>query len=254
MFEYSDEMIALKPTVVRIVSRIMVGISRKESKMTQSQRKKMIIERRQAILKKRAMHNAIFNGIMIILIMLIGLYISVNAQPKVNESEANIDYHLTVGVASILEKDINQSSSVEEVESIETYPEFEYSKDWDANDSYLLAKIAMCEAGNQNTQTKTLVIMTILNRVWDDYFPDTIEEVIFQQGSNGVYQFSPIGDGSWEKNEPDEDCWEAVRIVMESRYDYSDGALYFESYKNEDNWHSRNLEFLYQSQAMRFYK
>lgn len=226
--------------------------------MTQSQRKRMMIKRRQVILRKRAMHNAIFNGIMIMLIMSIGLYITVNAnqnmQPKVNESETSIDYHLTAGVASILEKDINQSSSVEEVESIEMYPEFEYSKDWDANDSYLLAKIAMCEAGNQNTQTKTLVIMTILNRVWDDYFPDTIEEVIFQQSSNGVYQFSPIGDGSWERNEPDEDCWEAVKIVMESKYDYSGGALYFESCENEDNWHSRNLEFLYQSQTMRFYK
>lgn len=222
--------------------------------MTQSQRKKMIIKRRQAILKKRAMCSVIFSGIIIILIMSIGLYISVNVQPKVNESETNIDYHLTADAASTPEKDINQSSSVEEVESIEIYPEFEYSKDWDANDSYLLAKIAMCEAGNQNTQTKTLVIMTILNRVWDDYFPDTIEEVIFQQSSNGVYQFSPIGDGSWEKNEPDKDCWEAVRIVMESKYDYSEGALYFESCENEDNWHSRNLEFLYQSQAIRFYK
>lgn len=229
--------------------------------MTQSQRKRIIIKHRQAILKKRAMHNAIFNGIMIMLIMSIGLCITVNAnqnmQPKVNESERNIDYHLTAGVASILEKDINQPSSVEEVESVESiemYPEFEYSKDWDVNDSYLLAKIAMCEAGDQNIQTKTLVIMTILNRVWDDYFPDTIEEVIFQQGSNGVYQFSPIGNGSWEKNEPDKDCWEAVRIVMESKYDYSGGALYFESCENEDNWHSRNLEFLYQSQTMRFYK
>ena len=226
--------------------------------MTQSQRKRIIIKRRQALLKKRAIHNAIFNGIMIMFVMSISLYITVNAnqnmQPKVNESETSIDYHLTAGIASILENDVNQSSSTEEVESIEMYPEFEYSKDWDANDSYLLAKIAMCEAENQNTQTKTLVIMTVLNRVWDDYFPDTIEEVIFQQDSNGVYQFSPIGDGSWEKNEPDEDCWEAVRIVMESKYDYSGGALYFESCENEDNWHSRNLEFLYQSQAMRFYK
>ena len=229
--------------------------------MTQSQRKRMMIKRRQAILKKRAMHNAIFNGIMIMFTMLIGLCITVNSnqnmQPKVNESKTSIDYHLTAGVASILEKDINQSSSsssIEEVESTETYPQFKYSKDWDANDSYLLAKIAMCEAGNQNIQTKTLVIMTILNRVRDEYFPNTIEEVIFQQGSNGVYQFSPIGDGSWEKNKPDEDCWEAVKIVMESKYDYSGGALYFESCENEDNWHSRNLEFLYQSQAMRFYK
>ena len=138
-----------------------------------------------------------------------------------------------------------ESSEVE----VDYYPEFTYSKDWSAEESYLLARIAMAEAEGCNTQTKTLIIMCVLNRVWSDEFPDTIEEVIFQEN-----QFSPIDNGRWDRVEPNEDCYEAVKIVMEAKYDYSGGATYFESCTDEDNWHSRNLEFLYESQGIRFYK
>lgn len=138
-----------------------------------------------------------------------------------------------------------ESSEVE----VDYYPEFTYSKDWSANESYLLARIAMAEAEECNTQTKTLIIMCVLNRVWSDEFPDTIEEVIFQEN-----QFSPIDNGRWDRVEPNEDCYEAVKIVMEAKYDYSGGATYFENCADEDNWHSRNLEFLYESEGIRFYK
>lgn len=132
---------------------------------------------------------------------------------------------------------------------VDYYPEFTYSKDWSAKESYLLARIAMAEAEGCNTQTKTLIIMCVLNRVWSDEFPDTIEEVIFQEN-----QFSPIDNGRWDRVEPNEDCYEAVKVVMEAKYDYSGGATYFESCDDEDNWHSRNLEFLYESEGIRFYK
>ena len=138
-----------------------------------------------------------------------------------------------------------ESSEVE----VDYYPEFTYSKDWSAQESYLLARIAMAEAEGCNIQTKTLIIMCVLNRVWSDEFPDTIEEVIFQEN-----QFSPIDNGRWDRVEPNEDCYEAVKVVMEAKYDYSGGATYFENCADEDNWHSRNLEFLYESEGIRFYK
>ena len=138
-----------------------------------------------------------------------------------------------------------ESSEVE----VDYYPEFTYSKDWSAKESYLLARIAMAEAEGCNTQTKTLIIMCVLNRVWSDEFPDTIEEVIFQEN-----QFSPIDNGRWDRVEPNEDCYEAVKVVMEAKYDYSGGATYFENCADEDNWHSRNLKFLYESEGIRFYK
>lgn len=135
------------------------------------------------------------------------------------------------------------------------YPRFSYSKDWDYEDSCLLAKIAMAEAEGENLQTKTLVILTVLNRVHSDEFPNTIHDVIFQYNSEkDIYQFSPVMPGGrWWTTEPNDDCWEAVRVVQEAQYDYSGGALYFESC-DYDSWHSRNLTFLYQSGRMKFYE
>lgn len=125
------------------------------------------------------------------------------------------------------------------------------------NEIYLLAKINECEAGNQNIETRMLVVLTVLNRVKSDKFPGTIEEVI-KENHNGVYQFSPlVQGGSWYYTEPSDDAYKAVDLVTEELFngvDTSDGSLYFESCSDEDNWHSRNLEYLYQSGDIRFYK
>lgn len=137
----------------------------------------------------------------------------------------------------------------ETIEPENSYPRFSYSKDWSVEDSYLLAKIAMAEAESESIQGKTLVILVVLNRVRNADFPNTIQGVIFEEN-----QFTPVINGRFDKVEPNADCWEAVQVVMEAQYDYSDGALYFESCDNADNWHSRNLEFLYQCGNHKFYK
>lgn len=122
------------------------------------------------------------------------------------------------------------------------------SKDWDADDSYLLAKIAMAEAEGEDVEGKALVILVVLNRVWTDEFPGTIHDVIYQK-----HQFSPIANGRFDRVEPDDECYEALEMVM-SGWDESDGALYFESEKSADNWHSRHLEYLFTHGGHRFYK
>lgn len=122
------------------------------------------------------------------------------------------------------------------------------SEDWDAEDSYLLAKIAMAEAEGEDVEGKALVILVVLNRVWTDEFPGTIHDVIYQKS-----QFSPIANGRFDRVEPDDECYEALEMVM-SGWDESDGALYFESEKSADNWHSRHLEYLFTHGGHRFYK
>ena len=139
-------------------------------------------------------------------------------------------------------------AEVEQIERNEPETDEMFSED----EKYLLAKIAMAEAESCDTQTKSYVIMTVLNRVKTNGFPNSIKEVIFEKRGT-TYQFSPIGDGRWDKVEPNEDCWLAVEAVINSE-DYSQGALYFESCTNSDNWHSRNLQFLYKSNGLRFYK
>ena len=122
------------------------------------------------------------------------------------------------------------------------------SRDWDTEDSYLLAKIAMAEAEGEDVEGKALVILVVLNRVWTDEFPGTIHDVIYQKR-----QFSPIANGRFDRVEPDDECYEALEMVM-SGWDESDGALYFESEKSADNWHSRHLEYLFTHGGHRFYK
>ena len=204
---------------------------------------------------ERAMcKNMIWHIIIITIIMIIALCNmprvvideKENTSKSVSESYSNKTTTPYVSNLVTFEPQTEEESS--EIE-VDYYPEFTYSKDWSAKESYLLARIAMAEAEGCNTQTKTLIIMCVLNRVWSDEFPDTIEEVIFQEN-----QFSPIDNGRWDRVEPNEDCYEAVKVVMEAKYDYSGGATYFESCDDEDNWHSRNLEFLYESEGIRFYK
>lgn len=130
-----------------------------------------------------------------------------------------------------------------------------YHKEYSDEEKYMLAKIAMCEAEDQDLQTKKLIIMTILNRVESIDFPDSIREVIFEKVSDKYYQYSPtMPGGRWYEVEPNKECYDAVEEVLLSEYDCSEGALYFESCKETENWHSRNLEYLYQSQGFRFYK
>lgn len=121
------------------------------------------------------------------------------------------------------------------------------SMDWDAEDAFLLAKIAMAEAESEDTEGKALVILVVLNRVWDDKFPDTIEDVIYQPG-----QFSPVANDRFDEVEPDADCWAALDLIMLDKWDESYGATYFES-KSESTWHSKNLDFLFRHGRHYFY-
>lgn len=123
-----------------------------------------------------------------------------------------------------------------------------FSRDWGAEESYLLAKIAMAEAEGEDLEGKALVVMVVLNRVWSEGFPDSIEEVIYQQN-----QFSPLlPGGRWWTTEPDAECWKAVEMVQTEGWDKSHGATYFES-EGSSQRHKNNLEFLFQHGNHYFY-
>lgn len=205
-------------------------------------------------LERATCKNLVWHIIIITIIMIIALcnmprvVIAEKEDASKSVSESYSNKTTTPYVSNLVTFEPQTEEESSEIE-VDYYPEFTYSKDWSAKESYLLARIAMAEAEGCNTQTKTLIIMCVLNRVWSDEFPDTIEEVIFQEN-----QFSPIDNGRWDRVEPNEDCYEAVKVVMEAKYDYSGGATYFENCADEDNWHSRNLEFLYESEGIRFYK
>lgn len=129
-----------------------------------------------------------------------------------------------------------------------TYTSMIHSYDWDGEDERMLAKIAMAETEGESVEGKALVILVVLNRVWSDEFPDSIEEVIFQKN-----QFSPVAEGGrYWTTEPDAGCYEALELVM-GGWDESQGAFYFES-TGRDGWHSQNLEFLFEFGGHKFYR
>lgn len=138
--------------------------------------------------------NMIWHIIIITIIMIIALcnmprVIAEKEDTSKSVSESYSNKTTTPYVSNLVTFEPQTEEESSEVE-VDYYPEFTYSKDWSAEESYLLARIAMAEAEGCNTQTKTLIIMCVLNRVWSDEFPDTIEEVIFQEN-----QFSPTDNG-----------------------------------------------------------
>lgn len=199
-----------------------------------------------SVRKAKYQRQLALHGTMIVLIMVIGFKAClVQAMDKCQVVNSNVS---TTG-------EVVQTTTVEQMayEQVPQQDKSEYNKNWSAEDNYLLAKIVMAEAEGCNKETKTLVAMVVLNRVQSDQFPDTIYDVIFQR-YNGTYQFSPIGNGRWDSVEPNGDCYEAVEAAKRGIYDHCDGALYFESCANKDNWHSRNLEYICESEGVRFYK
>lgn len=109
-----------------------------------------------------------------------------------------------------------------------TYVSMVKSYDWDGEDAEMLMKIAMAEAEGESVEGKALVMLVVLNRAWSDELPDSIEAVLFQKN-----QFSPVADGGrYWTTEPNTECAEALALV-ESGWDESQGALYFESAANE---------------------
>lgn len=138
----------------------------------------------------------------------------------------------------------NQDPAIDEIVEHENIPQRETV--FDGYNNYLLAKIAMAEAGDQDTKGKALVIRVVLNRVNNRSFPDTVSGVIYQKR-----QFSPVLEGKFENVIPDVDCWKALDLVMDG-WDESQGALYFKM-KCKSKWHERNLRFLFKYQDHYFF-
>lgn len=221
--------------------------------------------RREMALRRNLLRNIFTNlTIVLFIFILILMQLNLNDQTaaydsqKDNESQkvdvvvkpTYSDNHLTSGITAEISKSLAdvEVSGANTTELIQIRQEFE----WTEHEEYLLARIVMAEAEGCDYSTKQYVAMCVLNRVLSNEFPDSIEEVIFQPK-----QFSPITNGRWDRVEPNDECYEAVKSLYGIQYpmlaEWSMGCLYFESCEGE-SWHSRNLTFLYESEEMKFYK
>ncbi len=118
-----------------------------------------------------------------------------------------------------------------------------------------LLKIVQAEAGNEDEEGKMLVAGVILNRVEDSKFPGTVTEVVMQKES-GVYQFSPIANGTYQNVKVTEETIDAVERVLAGE-DITQGALYFASRKYADpekmKWFDNSLTKLFEHGGHEFF-
>ena len=120
----------------------------------------------------------------------------------------------------------------------------------------ILTRIVEAEAGNLDKKSKILVANVILNRIDHEQFPDTVEEVVFQN-VNGAVQFSPIADGRYYTVKIAESTKESVDRALAGE-DYSEGALYFMersiSARSNVDWFDNCLTKLFKYESHEFFK
>lgn len=131
-----------------------------------------------------------------------------------------------------------------------------YRIDLEEHEVDILCRIVQAEAGGEDIRGKILVADVIINRVENPSFPDNVEDVVFQSG-DGVYQFSPVGNGRINDVTVTEETREAVFSALLGE-DISDGALYFISRKYADpdglTWFENNLTSVMQYGGHEFFR
>lgn len=131
--------------------------------------------------------------------------------------------------------------------------EFLYEVDMEDYDALL--RIVEAEAGCEDETGKLLVANVVLNRVNNEKFPDTIQEVVLQK-EKGKTQFSPVANGRFYTVEVSEETIDVVNRALCGE-DVSQGALYFAArkYANPERmkWFDTHLTFLFEYGGHEFF-
>lgn len=118
-----------------------------------------------------------------------------------------------------------------------------------------LLQIVQAEASCEDEKGKMLVAGVVLNRVEHQNFPDSVVEVVMQQ-EQGVYQFSPVADGTYNRVEITQETIDAVERVLQGE-NVTQGALYFAARKSADpakmKWFDCSLVRLFQHGGHEFF-
>ena len=89
------------------------------------------------------------------------------------------------------------------------------------SDYDLICRTVYCEAGNQSLNTQMMVALTILNRLDDEKFPNTVRGVVYQKNAYAV-----TGWKNFEQYEWTEQVEKAVNIALEKNI-YPKDMFYF---------------------------
>ncbi|MCM1223750.1 MAG: cell wall hydrolase [Lachnospiraceae bacterium] len=75
----------------------------------------------------------------------------------------------------------------------------------------MVSQVITAEAEGEDWEAQWYIACVILNRVESDLFPDSIEEVIFQEK-----QFSCIWNGRYDRSRPNDSCMEALQYALDA--------------------------------------
>lgn len=125
----------------------------------------------------------------------------------------------------------------------QAYMRFHYDYNVSAEEREILCRIVEAEATGGNVEQKMNVASCVLARVESKKWPNTIKDVVFQY-SNGVWQFSPLGDGRYYSVPITDSTRHAVDLVL--KWGKITDCLWFcsdASYTSGHSWHKKHLEY-----------
>lgn len=121
----------------------------------------------------------------------------------------------------LIEREESGTESTTFTYTRDMYTQEDLEKDEAYYDSLeLLALLVEAEAGNQDAYGKALVCDVVLNRVDSEVFPDSITEVIYQEG-----QFAVVSNGFIDHVEATEETYDVVWQEVHERT--NDKVFYF---------------------------
>lgn len=193
--------------------------------MTRQERRK---RRRQ---RRRRMQAALLASLLFALVLIVTLRIRETAPEPVAERTSALAAErqkLTyIAPAPALPETAAEETTEEPEEpTVEPEPENRYAElHFSDEDVYILACLVYHEARGESFEGQVAVVEVVLNRMLSDYFPDTVEEVVFQKYGD-VWQFSPAP--YLYSAEPDKEQYLAVHTAIEEReHILSEDTVYF---------------------------
>lgn len=188
-------------------------------------------ERRKRRRQRRRMQAALLASLLFALVLIVTLRIRETAPEPVAERTSALAAErqtLTyIAPAPALPETAAEETTEEPEEpTVEPEPENRYAElHFSDEDVYILACLVYHEARGESFEGQVAVVEVVLNRMLSDYFPDTVEEVVFQKYGD-VWQFSPVP--YLYSAEPDKEQYLAVHTAIEEReHILSEDTVYF---------------------------
>ena len=188
-------------------------------------------ERRKRRRQRRRMQAVLLASLLFALVLIVTLRIRETAPGPVAERTSALAAErqtLTyIAPAPALPETAAEETTEEPEEpTVEPEPENRYAElHFSDEDVYILACLVYHEARGESFEGQVAVVEVVLNRMLSDYFPDTVEEVVFQKYGD-VWQFSPAP--YLYSAEPDKEQYLAVHTAIEEReHILSEDTVYF---------------------------